>query len=573
MRSPPSSDNEAGLVSTEWLLRQRADLERSMLRGNSLSPTESSNPVPNSYVEFVEGWLLVQLRPAQRVLCKVCFDGWEPIDLDEDERVYAQELFGDVDRIPDGARDVLAVIVGGRAGKTYLFSLRVLHLALTHSLSTLAAGEHAFGVIIAPKLNLAHQALRYCSGAARSHELLKSWITSDTAEGLVLKRWDGQLVHIACYAASRGGVAARGRSLFALLMDEACFFMGEDYVVNDEEIFKAGRPRVMPGGQTLVPSTPWMEAGLLYDLWKANFGTCAHAIAVHAKTVTMRPEMAPVVEAERARDAANAQLEYDAIPLSAESIKFFDPRLIEACIDHTLDDITAPTGLWHETHCGLDTAFRKDSTGEVIARAMNRERSEIIVAECVEITPPRGQYLKPTETLNALMDRAVFHKCSTVVADLHYIETVREHTEKRSLGLVEAPTDNVQPYLDTRRAMKEGKVRISPLHGKLIAQLKDVVGKPMPGGKLSIINPRKNGSHSDTVSAFVLAIAACVAVSVGVGEVTAASNVKGTAAKVAEGFGREGGEGDYLNTPIHEREQKFGTQTKRKRIGKGDVWG
>jgi hypothetical protein len=561
----------------QWLTQKRLELERSRLKASSSGP-DASNPVPSSFVEFAKTWLSVDLTPAQTVLCKVAFDGAEPGELVAEERELACELFGDIETVPDLARVVIAVIIGGRAGKTYLFALRLLHLGLIVDLHELAPGEKAVGIIVAPDLELAGQALNFVRGAIQSNERLATLVTSDTTEFIDLVRFDGQPISVRPRAASRGGKTGRGKNLFGAVMDEACFFLdhASGYTVNDEEIYKALSPRVMSGGQLLIPSTPWTEAGLLYDIWTANYGAPQFALAAHAPTLLMtrRADGTYVqdtdkrVERERLRDSANAEREFDANPMSAETTKFFDPRIIEACTDDDLDDITAPTGYWEEAHFGLDTAFRRDSTAGVVARAMNRERDRVVIAECVEITPPKGGKLKPSDTLKALLDRAVYHRSASVIADLHYIETVREHTDGLSLTLAEAPADNVLPYIAMRTAMKEGKLRISRQHGKLLAQLKEVVGKPTSGGRISISSPRKNGTHGDLVSAAVLAVWAATTEITGVGEVTAAPSVKGTAKKVTDGYSHGEGE-DNLNLSFAERERKQQQGGKRKR----NVWG
>ncbi len=101
-------------------------------------------PRPMVFTEFCTQVLRVALTPGQLVLCKIAFDGLEPGDLKGRERELARKIFGDVDRIPPEARHVLIAVVGARAGKSYILAaLRLLHLALTVSLDTLAPGEIA----------------------------------------------------------------------------------------------------------------------------------------------------------------------------------------------------------------------------------------------------------------------------------------------------------------------------------------------------------------------------------------------------------------------------------------------
>lgn len=509
---PSQPFDESGLVGQEWENQKRLELARSRLRENS-SNLEDSNPVPSSFTEFAQTWLGVELMPAQRVLCLVAFDGVEPQDLVGRERELARELFGQLDAIPETARDVIAVIIGARSGKTYLFALRLLHLALVVDLSTLAPGEEAVGLIIAPDIELAEQALNFIRGAIGTNETLLSMVVSDTTEWIDLKRPDGEIASIRVRAAAKGGKTGRGKSLFCALLDEACFFRDSNYAVNDDEVFKAVQPRIIPGGQLLMPSTPWTESGLLYTMWKKCFGAeNANYLAAHAPTLLMTlradgtyfRQTDVIVAKERERDPENARREFDAEPMGGGAVHFFDPIALAACIDEDMPAIVPRKTPFERAWMGLDTAFRKNPTGGVVARATGPRGSMVIVAECVEITPPKGGMLKPSTTIQSLVVRAKFHHAEALVADQHYIETVRENAG--GLTLIEAPSVPADAYTVVRDGIAEGRVKISAQHGRLIAQLRDVMSKPTAGGNISISSPTRGTSHGDVASAFVLAM-------------------------------------------------------------------
>jgi len=461
--------------------------------------------IPSSYVEFVTVVLGVKLSPEQRVLCAVCFDGVEPKELHGADRSIAHQLFGDVEAVPKMARAVITALIGARSGKSYLFSLRLLHLAFICALRTLAPGEQAFGLLVAPDMRLARGDLRYVAGAAHAAPLLAGMIIAETTDALTFRRADGRVVTIECLPATRGGSAVRGRSLFAAFLDEAAFFRDSNFVVNDDEVYKAIAPRVTADGQFLIASTPWAEAGLLYELFKSNHGQPQTSLSAHATTEMLRsdsPEILEQVERERINDPENARREFDAQPMGGGAVHFFDPAALAACIDESLPAISARSNVFERACMGLDTGFRKNPSGGVVVR--ERSDKTLLVSECVEITPPKGGRLVPSETMKALMERAKFHYCTQVVADQHYIETVREYTG--SLTLVEAPSVPAEAYVATRDAIAEGRVRISAQHQRLISQLREVVSKPTAGGNISISSPNRGTSHGDVASAFVLAV-------------------------------------------------------------------
>lgn len=439
--------------------------------------------------------------PAQRVMCLVCFEGWDPKDFDGEDRELARQLFGSVEEISPAARSVVAILAGRSSGKSLICGLRMLHLALTHPLKRLAAGQIAFGVIVAPDRSTAELALNYISGAARECPDIACMISKDNVGWLTLRRPDGKNIVMMTRAATKGGRSVRGRTFFAALMDECCFFDSSDFAVNDTDIFDAIMPRLLIDAQMLLPSTPWTEEGLLYRTWSENRETSRDAISVHAKTTVMQPEMIPKVEAMRLRDPDKAKLEYDAVPLEKGTSVFFDPAAIKAATVQDCQLVLPPTDFPLST-TGIDTGFTRDPSASVSVR---KARDGLFdVAEVFEIRVPKGERLKPTETIKLLVERARYHKSGAIIADIHYIESVRE--QSGGFKLTDAPIDITVPYIATRNALNEGKIRIGACHERLLKQLHETVQKPSSGGKLIITNPRKAGAHGDLVSAFVLAV-------------------------------------------------------------------
>ena len=123
-------------------------------------------------------------------------------------------------------------------------------------------------------------------------------------------------------------------------MAESAFFYDSDYVVNDTEIYKALAPRIMPDGQLLMASTPWAEAGLLFDLYQENFGAPKTALVAHAPTTLLRPDerTRAIVRREEQRDPDNAQREFGAVFMTSGSGLFFDPSMVDAAFGSDTDE-------------------------------------------------------------------------------------------------------------------------------------------------------------------------------------------------------------------------------------------
>ncbi len=305
-----------------------------------------ARPFPNTFLGFL-AWLRVTPRPGQRVFCAVAYDNIEPRDLPPEDRALAKIIFGDVDVVPAKSRETIAAVCGGRGGKSYIIiALRLVYGAITRDLSSLAPGQRAVALIIAPNPKLRNEVVAYALGAMRSHPTLAAMIhlpkgkkEDSPADSFGIRRPDGHLVLFEAGVAARGGYGGRGRSLTDFAQDESAFFRDSAFQINDSEIFKAASPRVLPGGQSLICSTPWAEAGLLYDFYTRNWGKPSDALVAHAPTLVLNDsEMTrSIVAREYERDPDNADREYGAKFMTGGTSVFFEVGMLEAAIDEAID--------------------------------------------------------------------------------------------------------------------------------------------------------------------------------------------------------------------------------------------
>lgn len=379
----------------------------------------------------------------------------------------------------------------------------------TRDLSTLAPGQHAVALVVAPNDKLRQEVVNYAIGAIRSHPALRTTLRlpkgtrdDDVVSGFSVERPDGERVDFEAGVATRGGYGGRGRSLTDFAADEMAFFRDASYKVNDADIVNAASPRVLPGGQTILASTPWAEAGLLYEMWSRNYGHPKDALVAHAPTLTLRPDAAEMVERERLRDPDNYEREFLAKFMAGGTTVFFEATAIEGALCAELDEPTLPIP-GDVVAAGADFGFRSDSSSLGI---VHRRGGLYRVAELLELRPQAGAPLKPSETVTAFAARLVAHGCEYLMADGHYRETITEHLTEHKLAYAPAPALPVEAYMRVRALFREGKVRI-PNHSRLLQQLREVQGRPLPGGGMSIIHPRwRTGGHGDLADAMVYAL-------------------------------------------------------------------
>src|SRR6185369_8538592 len=247
-----------------------------------------------------------KLTVAQRAFARVVYDGAEPADLEGSERDAAHAIFGALGAIPAVARRVVVQVKGRDAGGSRLGAERCAHLGLTLPIDRIGVQELAFVVFGGPKLRHARVGLRHARSALKKHGVA---ILEDSTDGFTIVRHDGRRVRFEAFAASRGGDTVRGVPIIAALLDEAGFYYDESSgVANGEAIFGAIVPRLLPGGQVLIVSSPWAESGLLFTEFTRNHGAPVTAIAALCPTGLMRddPETLAMIAVERERDPDNA---------------------------------------------------------------------------------------------------------------------------------------------------------------------------------------------------------------------------------------------------------------------------
>jgi hypothetical protein len=510
----------------------------------------------------------LDLSPAVRAI--VLASEARPDEIQDD--ALCRVLFGCASSgLPRVKPRVVVVRSGGQCGKTSrLGAPKVLHGAITTPMPNVRPGQWARALIMAPDVDLASAALNYIRGMMFNSSRLRSMLTDELPEDadeedvgtiyrIGLKRPDKLLVEIKIKAANKGGTGGRAYTLPVALLDEVCYFYGSDYRVNDEDMFAAIEPRVVPDGQTWLTSTPNIAGyGLLEKLVQDEHGKHETALIALSSTRLMFPGWDPDKRIEgpmRKRDPDRAQREIDGLPLVAGESSFYSP----AVIVEAERKIIAPTAKILMRGSGGDFAFVRNSSS--LAMAESYDDGTFAVVDIDEQKPRQGYALRPS-IVCAKHARVLFRRETfVVVCDGHYRESVREHfgkrralcpsccmlieeprsgewicevdardqdelgegcgnawipTNARTIGVIAGPESvhAPDPFKYLRHGLNEGLVKLLK-HERLSAQLRAVEGKPKPGpGQDYAIRqpeqrnagPNATSAHGDLVSAVVLAL-------------------------------------------------------------------
>ncbi len=465
--------------------------------------------------DFCGKVLNLKLTLGQRVVAKVAFGDYNPCDLEGDEYDIALLLFGGLETVPASSKRFVCLRLGRGSGKTTLCAAYAVYCAVCQPVKV-GPGDTPYVITIAPDKDTAKLSISMAREMVRGQPALERLIVSDEKTSITLRRPDGQQVKIEAFAASRGGSSVRGRTILAFLLDEAEFFTsnadgdGKSYSVNDTDLFRALKPRLVRNGKGMLVSTPWPVETLMGSMFERNWCKPADAVAVKAPTLLVRgddPDIAANVADEYLKDPENARREYDCEIDGLIGEGFFDVSAMAGSVSKAVyPGVYNP--LW-PTAAAVDLGFKHDSSTLAIVQFDGRKYHTVLL---MEKRPKAGSPLKPSEVIRDFAQAALRYGCHSVISDGHYRESVKEHLAEHRLGLIDAPEGmkgKQDSFSRVRSVLHEGLVCLpeSELTTRLLSQAKLVTAKPSPGGGLTIRIPRKVGlGHGDLVSAWVLAV-------------------------------------------------------------------
>lgn len=479
--------------------------------------------------DFCEKVLHLYLTPGQKVVAKVAFGNYDPIDLDGEERSLALEMFGGQERVAPEARRYIVLRLGRGSGKTTICAAYAVYEAVTHDISKCGPGDVPYVITVAPDKETAKLSIRMAREMIRGNSVLERLVVGDEQQSITLRRPDGRSVKIEAFAATRGGYAVRGRTIIAFLLDEAEFFtsnseggvaQGREYAVNDREIFRALKPRLLRKGRGMLISTPWPVETLMGEMFEANWGKATTAVAVKATTLQVRgndPDIVAMVNDELAKDPENARRELFCDVDGLFGGEFFDSGALNLSLDSLLaqrGDVR--DGLWigprnekYPIAVGSDLGFTRDSSA-LVAVQFTGTHYECVAIQ--ELRPKPGQPLKPSQVIEKFAILTKSLGADGTIADGYYREALHEALSDHHLVLIDAPagtTGKADVFQRTRSVLHDTRVKLpdNALGRRLVQQAKLVTARAAPGGTVTIKVPRKIGlGHGDLVSAWTLAV-------------------------------------------------------------------
>jgi hypothetical protein len=469
------------------------------------------------FYEFCSKVLKLKLTPGQEVLAKVAFDDYQPGELEGEEHTLAVTLFGGVEVIPKDARRFVLMRLGRGSGKSTLIAAYAVYTAVTADISLAGPGSVPYFIIIAPDKPTAKISVGMAREMIRGQPALERLVVADTSDSLQLRRPDGRLVKIEAFAASGRGGNVRSRDIIGFLFEEAEFLTSNsegtrDFAIDDEEIFRALKPRLMPGGKGMLISTPWPIDCLMGRMFEHNWGKPTTAVAIKAPTTFIRnePHIKAIVEEEVLKDPENARREFFCELDGITGGEFFDTNALSTSLDELMaGEYPLKPNPDYPISVGCDLGFTRDSSAIAVVEFTGKYYRTLFLEE---FRPKPNEPLKPGYVMKQFALISKRYGATGVIADGHYRLALKEQLAESGLVVYGAPEGSKgksDVFQRTRAVLHEGLVRVpdNAIGRRLMSQAKLVTAKPSPGGLTTIRVPRKIGmGHGDLVSAWTLAV-------------------------------------------------------------------
>lgn len=384
-----------------------------------------------------------------------------------------------------------AVLQSGRqSGKSEAVAAWLTYRAVR---AHLAGRRSAWLVGVAQDHRAGQRALFGHVRAFAQRPLIAPLVTRETADTIELG--GVSLVVCPCRPA-----AWRGLAIDAFACDELAHFRTGDGLPQDREVWRSALPALaMTSGKLVTLSSPYLAAGLLFDLHEAHYGKSSDVLYWKSSGPDMNPALDAAFLSQLQRLDPDA---YEA-EVGGEFLRDTSALLDEATIQAAIDDgVTArPPARDVRYVAFLDLASGTQAGGDSAALAVAHRTPEgVAVLDALQVwAPPFSPSAVATEASNLLTQYGVFD----VFADRWAVGLSGELLRAAGLTYRESEGDRSALYLQLAALMNSGSVRL--LDVPLVTR--QLRGLERRRGPVKDKVDHRRGAHDDAINAAAGAIA------------------------------------------------------------------
>ncbi|MDP2358198.1 MAG: hypothetical protein Q8M31_19345 [Beijerinckiaceae bacterium] len=376
------------------------------------------------------------------------------------------------------------LIVGRRAGKSFILALIAVYLAAFHNYkSFLQPGERAVVLIIAADRRQARVIFRYVRALLTGVPMLREMIQRQTNDTFDLENRTTIEIATASYR------TVRGYTLVAALLDELAFWPTEG-MDPDSEVIAALRPAMatIPNSMLLCASSPYARKGSLFKAHEKHFAIDGDPILVIQGSTRQLNPCVPqrVIDEAYEDDPIAAAAEYGGL-FRSDATRLITSEAIAACVTAGIFE-RAPQRLARHVAFVDPSGGSADSFTIAIAHA---DDDGTAILDCVrEVRPP----FSPEAVVQEFAALAKTYGCTSVTGDKYAGEFPRELFRKCGLAYYTSEKTKSEIYLSLLPLINSRKVQLLD-DKRLLPQLSNLERRTARGGKDSI--DHAPGAHDD----------------------------------------------------------------------------
>jgi hypothetical protein len=415
-----------------------------------------------------------------------------PLETDDEHVRFARHTGRQAYAPPQGGWREVVAVVGRQSGKTRIAAT----LAGFEAARAVAEpdGTERYAVMVAQDHRGAMRSLlRYATAPFERVPALAAGVTARTQETLAL---DNGVV-LAAYPCRPGAV--RGLRAVVACIDELAFFRTAEGNPVDAEMLRAVRPTLATtGGKLVILSSPYGQAGALWDLHRRHWGRADSDTLVWQASA---PEMNPTLPADYlARMQADDPEAYRSEVLGefrAGVAALLDPEAVAACVAVGVRERAPDPGRRY-------VAFADPSggRGDRFALALAHAEGDVAVLDVLRAWAPP---FNPSGVIAEAVDLLRRYGGREVVGDRYAAEFVAEGFRAHGITYRPAERDRSGLYLELLPRLNARRVALLDLPD-LLRELRALERHCGPSGRDRVDHPR--GGHDDLANA---AAGACLA--------------------------------------------------------------
>ena len=284
---------------------------------------------------------------------------------------------------PPGGWKETAIITGRQSGKTQIAALIASYEA-AFPLAPPAVGQ-AYALMVAQDQRSSQRTLlSYARSPFEISPTLKESVVRDAADTLTLNT----KVSLAAYPCRPAAI--RGLRAVVTLADEFAFFQTTEGNPVDTEMLRALRPTLATtGGKLIILSSPYAEAGALYDLHRKHYGCDDSAtLIIQATAPELNSTLSPDYLARMEQDDPEAYRSEVLGEFRAGISTFLDPDALMACVDIGTRERLPEDGVRYFAFVDASTGGGRDKFTVAIGHVAKIGGREVMVLDCVRAWAP-----------------------------------------------------------------------------------------------------------------------------------------------------------------------------------------